>query len=524
MKKPFVVYPFLFAIFPILFLFAHNRAELVQFSELPLPLAIALGSTLVLFLLCRLILKDSKKAGLIVSIFLILFFSYGHVYAGLSGWKIGGFSVGRHEYLMLGWGLLLVCGVYFVLRKKRDLDNFTSILNVVAASLVAMSLFTIGSYELRAGTTHANTGGRAGERAAISKDAGNAAVARDIYFIVLDGYAASSTLRDVYGYDNHEFTDYLGQKGFSVASEGRSSYAITYLSIASTLNMEYLNDFSDKVGTEAKNREITYELIRNSKVMNFLKSQGYKIVHFSSGWQETNYNEHADLNFNCGRGSEFQTLLLQTTLLGYFEQNLVEGDARKRILGTFDKLGKLPGMEGPKFVFAHILSPHPPYLFDANGDVVHGTELKMCGRVWLQKQNYLNQMQFINKKVEALIDDILSKSKVPPVIILQSDHGSASIVSQGHSSGWEHPSDEMLRERMRNLNACYLPPDSLSNPASKSKGLWQDSVTSVNTFRLIFNLYFDADYQLLNDQSYFSTYDRPYKFLNVTNKVKYDGE
>ncbi len=49
-----------------------------------------------------------------------------------------------------------------------------------------------------------------------------------------------------------------------------------------------------------------------------------------------------------------------------------------------------------------------------------------------------------------------------------------------------------------------------------------ESITSANVFRIIFNKYFEADYKLLDDQSYFSTYERPYKFVNVTETVEFD--
>ncbi len=514
MKRPLAIHPLLFAIFPILFLFAHNRAEFISYSEILLPAAIVLGFALLLLLLCWFSLRDANKAGIIVSIFLLLFFSYGHVYDALSDWRLASVVVGQHSYLIPTWIILLACGLYFTVRTAKDLRILTKILNVIAASLVLVSLLNIGFYEFKTRGTWANTGRSTNERAAIGKDSGNTAAPRDIYFIVLDGYASSSTLKEIYGYDNHEFTDYLAKQGFSITSQSRANYALTYLSLSSSLNMGYINYLTNRAGAESRNRKVTYQLVRDSKVLNSLKSKGYKVIHFSSGWRETNHNQYADLNIKCGTGDEFSALLIQTTILGCFEQNLIGRDARGRVLGTFSKLGQMPRVKGPKFVFAHILVPHPPYLFDSNGKPVKGTELKMCGRVWLEKENYLNQLKFVNKKVKVLVDKILSESEVPPIIIMQSDHGSASIISQHHSRGWNHPTEEMFQERMSIFSSYYLPQD--------GNDLLYDSITPVNNFRLIFNSYFDADYEFLDDQSYFSSYQTPYKFTNVTNKAKYD--
>lgn len=120
----------------------------------------------------------------------------------------------------------------------------------------------------------------------------------------------------------------------------------------------------------------------------------------------------------------------------------------------------------------------------------------------------MNQLIFVNKKVKELVDKILLKSKIPPIIILQADHGSESSLY----GNWENPTTHMLKERMNILNAYYLP--------SFEKKMLYDSITPVNTFRLVFDFYFDTNYGLLDDQSYYSTYERPYDFVNVTDKVR----
>ena len=124
------------------------------------------------------------------------------------------------------------------------------------------------------------------------------------------------------------------------------------------------------------------------------------------------------------------------------------------------------------------------------------------------------ELIFINKKVEKLVDEILIQSEVPPIIILQADHGSASSFP-GHygSEAWSLPDENMIKERMGILNAYYLP--------SGGRDLLYDSITPINTFRLVFDYYFNANYGLLDDQSYYSSYDRPYDMINVTDKLNY---
>ncbi|GAG63196.1 unnamed protein product, partial [marine sediment metagenome] len=235
---------------------------------------------------------------------------------------------------------------------------------------------------------------------------------RDIYYIILDGYASSKTLKEVYEYDNSEFTDYLTKEGFFIASKSQSNYATTFLSLASSLNMEYINYLSSMIGVESKNRDVPYQMIRDSKVMKFLKSKGYKFINFSSGWGPTNYNRYADLNIRSGKLNELFMILIQTTILKPIVSYILGDTLRERVLGAFSKLGELYKINEPKFVFAHINCPHPPYVFDANGDLVPETKLLMHGSVWKQKELYLNQLIFVNKKVKTLVKEILLKSEI----------------------------------------------------------------------------------------------------------------
>ncbi|MBM3245409.1 MAG: LTA synthase family protein, partial [Candidatus Omnitrophica bacterium] len=293
----------------------------------------------------------------------------------------------------------------------------------------------------------------------------------------------------------HEFLDYLESKGFYIATESRSNHALTFLSLASSLNMEYLNRFQDELGIESTERRILYEAIKNNKVMAFFKTRGYKFVHFSSGWDATNRNSSADLEFNHGYLDEFMTVFIQTTILEPFVRHLIERDSRKRILDTFASLSGSHKIKGKKFVFAHVLCPHPPFIFGANGEFVPETKLEMSGDVWAQKENYLNQLLFINKLVKGFIEEVLSMSQNPPIIILQADHG--PWVSYGK-----------MDETMSIFNAYYLPPG--------GEKLLYKTISPVNSFRLIFNFYFGLNYRLLEDRNYYSDCETPYSFIDVT--------
>lgn len=155
-----------------------------------------------------------------------------------------------------------------------------------------------------------------------------------------------------------------------------------------------------------------------------------------------------------------------------------------------------------------MLVPHPPFVFDEDGNFVNLEDERKNSR----KTNYINQLQYTNKKIMELIDTILTESKTKPIIIIQSDEGP---YPKGYGYKVENPerfkiSD--MRHKFAILNAFYLP--------DTDKSLLYPSITPVNTFRLVFNLYFGTDYDLLPDKHYMTNYLYPYRFIDVTDKIK----
>ena len=303
-----------------------------------------------------------------------------------------------------------------------------------------------------------------------------------------------------------------------MASQSNSNYAYTMLSLASSLNMEYVNYLSDTIGAGSIDNRATYPLIQDNRVGRLLQSIGYRYVQIGSKYTGTNSSQIADeiLSFWAGNEQDqFNSLLFATTvahpLLKDFSPFADDYEAnRSAILFPFDEIPRLGNRSQPVFVFAHIVSPHPPYVFGADGEYVSEPE----GGPSLEETQikYLNQLIFINGKVKELIDIILEQSRVQPIIILQSDHGWA------WSIGWQQapntPLDETFdkHEIFGVLNAYYLPDNGTQ--------LLYESISLVNTFRVVFKTYFGADLELLNDVSYFSDYyQSPYVFTDVTDML-----
>jgi hypothetical protein len=308
----------------------------------------------------------------------------------------------------------------------------------------------------------------------------------------------------MYEYDNNNFIRYLQKKNFFIASASNCNYNYTIYSLASSLNFEYLKNVN--LGHSIKR-------IQENATAAFLKNFGYKYILVANGWPVTSESKNADLvmRVDFGWRNEFTIALIKTTVLRVlFPETSVT--RTKGIRNTFSILPMIKDMiEGPRFVLAHILCPHAPYVFGRKGEA---SNLRgEAAKDYRNRGAYLNQLIFVNAKVKEIVDRLLWDAAKSPVIIIQSDHGNNSILST-EKDGWNNPnpSRDALRERAGILNAYYLP--------EKGRKLLYKSITPVNTFRVVLNCCFNTSYKLLEDKIYYVTAQGPYNFKDVSNIVK----
>ena len=521
MTKPLPIHTLLLAIYPVLFLYSQNTAEFPA-TVIVIPILVIAAFALVCWLILSRLLGSRNKAAMVVSLLLLLAFSYGHAVAivGNPHYYVFGIHIGHNKILMPIWALLFAAGLWAVAKTRRDLSGLTKVVNAAAALLVIVAAGQTVFMEI--------TGrGRSADSLVYPTPPADLLCAPEeppnIYYIVLDGYGRSDVLKEIYGHDNSEFLNYLRGKGFFVADRACANYPQTFLSFASALNLTYLDELAATVGTETRDHAPVRRLIADNALFRFLRPYGYTFAAFATGARVTQ-RRNIDLFMEPGPNlTEFQTALLDTTPLPAFIRGLRPyGIHRRRILYTLENLGETANLEPPLFVFAHVLAPHPPFVFDAQGrpvqperrftvdDGSHFMRLQEASRDEYIA-GYRQQLIFINRKVRAAIDGLLAKSKTPPIIILQGDHGPGAYLD------WEDPARTNMAERLGILSAYYLPGD------GGGRFLWDD-ITPVNTFRIVLRRYFGAHCRTLKDESFYSTAGRPYHFINVTDRCKAPGQ
>ena len=271
------------------------------------------------------------------------------------------------------------------------------------------------------------------------------------------------------------------------------------LSVASSLNMDYVYNYLPHYGPDDTNSDQVIKSIRENIVRAELKDMGYTDYAFNMGykwatWWDADqflpeFDRYTTYLFDPALNT-FEILLLRTTLLRpLIEKKLLNFNTEsnlffehwghyERVHNILNELSNLVSEPGPKLVYAHLIVPHSPYIFLPDGSYNSEDNSRL---------GYLNNLVFINNETMVIIDDILQNSDTPPVILLQADHSL-------------FPDNDP--ERFDILNAYYL-------PGIDEKVLYP-TITPVNSFRVVFNQYFDAELPLIDDKSMNTDLGAPY--------------
>ena len=493
-------YPFAISAYPVLKLLVANTGQVgLDAGVRPLVLSILFAG--LLFFLLWLFLRQAHKTAFLTALWLALFFSYGHLYIYIDEkYPDSNYTT----WLAVAWILLFVFTLFWVTRPRLTFASAASTLNTVALALLVMVGWQILS-EVPPRSAHA----LALTNAPVQTDLVRPENAPDVYFFLLDSYGRADLLQQAYGFDTSEFINGLKERGFFVAECSQSNYVRTEISLASLLNMQYLQQLSDKFAPESTKRGLLWDSLKHNAVRYNFESIGYETVTAETGfeWLNIKDSDHFLSPPPISSGmTDFEGLFLRTTLARYAQDwGWVDPDYlmgvgfRDRFNNVFNNIDDISRMPQPTFAYLHLISPHPPFVFDPNGNPTYPPDFWNDQRMYpapLYQKGYVNQAQFLNKKILQAVDTILAESDVPPVIIIQGDHGP-----------WLQPSDK----RLWILAALYLP--------GHNDQLYP-KITPVNFFRLVFNNYFGGKYELLRDVSYFSPVPKLYDFSPVPNNCR----
>jgi hypothetical protein len=509
--KEFPWHVLLLTALPVLTLFVAGVSHF-HWSELFHPVGIIW--TIVVFAIAVLFFwfKSVLKAAVLVSLagFFLLQFTYI---------KEIFISPGQDSYFgeiyLLSLAVICVWVLWYYRYKASEPVKLNKILNLFALVLICFQL--VKWYQKDNTTDVQNSGLNHFLDQEIT--AGISPDSIHILYIVLDEYGREDRLKFDFQIDNSEFMGYL-KKNFVAADKARSNYWATAYSLSSTLNLEYLDTLQSLYGSGKDNWRILHHCINNARLFNFLRSQNIPIYRTNTTLSEhVQFDQEDEMlqKEEYGKLYNLNYVFWQRSVLSKFQRlwkkssNQRYTDHARQINDGFESLKQFyankPGAKS--FVYAHFMVPHPPFIFNSEGQILEhdvlypGNDYNVSDDEWTRL--YAEQLAYVNKKVREVIEIALEDTTNPPVIVIQGDHGARR--------DWGENKDNLDVEsldRFTNLNAICIPYASVSVP---------EDLTMVNTWRLVLNACFDTDLPMLEDRNFAIDKDQPFLMEDITSTL-----
>lgn len=479
---------------------ANNLGQIAP-SVVIQPLLIILLISFILFNLLLLILRSLHKASLVMLLLIIFFFSYGHLENLIQKTNASNFGFTTTHFLVFYITIILI-GLYLVFRIKKFPEIIFSYLQIVTGLVILYNLTFIVLFEGKLARSVKSPA----DATSTLQETSNLP---DVYYILLDAYSRNDVLKEIYNFDNSQFLDGLRERGFYIPECAFSNYHMTINTLASVLNMDYLDSLGLLNKTLDQYSAQKTKLVLDNQIRHIFADRGYQFV-TASGYASFNNIQDSDIFLDyytsIGKKDEFNEWVfvrhfLETTLLRVMiEDESFESDTSPSVTPAlnpvkvdqsnltyeeasfwyhqtnyvFDSLADLSSKKGNYLVYAHINSPHAPFVFNKDGSFRY--PLDTTDSLTL----YSDTLVYLNERLLALVDSLIENADIPPIIIIQADHGS-------HYYGYGINKHKIL-------SAYYLPGEIDVPP--------YDTITPVNNFRLILHDYYDASVKLLPDTLY----------------------
>lgn len=522
--KKIPLHPILFSIFNVLYFFVGFRWSTTKWELIVVGLVSVLFATIIWMFIFSFLRKRYKSA-IVVSMIVILFFQLDAIYEWLIDIKWFPVTVNTFLTTILGQYLiflfiLLLIVVFTLVRSKKDFKLVSLFLDIVAVTMTLYMVLMVVKNQTGIAAHNGEdsnslmTGWSEYSNNEFKKINSSKDYAGDIYYLVFDGYGSHQTLLDLYDYSNAEFLNFLTSRGFKVVNDATTNYNQTRFSISSALNFNYIQNITSALGVEQEGTFAPIYWTNKNLVFEFLRNQGYKTVTFSTGIDITDVIM-SDIHLSPDDlPKPYLNEIVNNSILSLIYWKDQYRWNASRIEFALHQVGELSSYDFPIFVYAHIMIPHPPFIFQPDGNFQIPTKKfdyrdnSAFTRLDL-RDNYLrgyrNQVEYASRRIMEIVEKIQTKSP-NSIIIIQGDHGPGAYFEQ------EDLESSVIDEKFHILNAYYFPDGDYSNIP--------DDITPVNSFRIVFNKFFGTSMEILENTSYYSGYIQPYEFVEITSKLR----
>jgi hypothetical protein len=476
-------------------------------------LTVALG-----WVLASRLTTDSDRRGLIATI------------VGLWGLAFGTFQVLAATHLTsalessrlaaAGWTALCAAAAYAISRGSRPLPFVTRAISVAALFLLISEGIGPMTHALRSVRTET------------PRQVSRVDSIPSVFVIVLDKYSSGRWLSHSYGVDQTPFEQSLRNLGFVVPGAARANYAHTQIALASFLNWQYLD--GSEPGSTAVTWADTRKLIADARAWHEFRSRGYRVVAFPTTFAPTRTFGNADFELRppALRSSRLPMTWWSNSPVPVFAALACRvlpcsrSDTRpgatpypveplEVLEWKLEALASLPDSAGPIFAFVHLLAPHEPYLFNANCSsrepwwplTDQGEQFEPVGEA------YGDQVRCLAPLLLKTVRTILERSRIRPVIVLQSDHGHGRIAVDP-LRGFTLSSDELSRDQLGDRLGVFA---AYTFPGAES--VVREDISPVNVFPLILQSLFSEGPEQQPDRSYWSSYQDAFSFTEMPQEL-----
>ncbi len=448
------------------------KAELpIDFRETAISFLIISAFGIGVYFAVKWMIKDRIKSSLFLSAFLFVTLFFRDVFELLVYIEVtkavSGFLFFSRElfFVITIVILVLVSLIVWLFRTRLKLLKLNSYLNLLTTIFLMIEIIGLGFIEV----TKVDLKNKIDLKEPLDEIQNKP----DIYFIILDGYTGFKGLKKYWDFDNNDLKKFLNSNGFFIAENGKTIYKVTNYSIASTLNMSELNFETDNLYAKSSYLSLA-NIIKKNIVVEFFSEVGYDFINLSFYDIYDTQKFYQDIYF-LKSGNIYQSRTIYGHL--YEIQNEINADMAYINLDIFKRLKTMRSAfnEKPKFIYAHIMMPHPPYYFDAEGNK-NNSKIANDSK---NQMSYLEQLKYTNTLLMETLKSILNHNENPPIIVVQGDHG------------FRRFKENNKKDVEFFVLSCYYFP-------GKDYSLLTDSMKTINTFPLILNKYFNHDLQLLN--------------------------
>lgn len=510
--------PLFALLYPLLGLWSNNDGE-IPLRDLGRPFLLGLVLLLALWGLFWLFTRrNGERAAALTTLSLLLFFSFDlietYLVVGIQDFLV---TLAPHQSLLLQqrwlgitvW-LVLTLGLGLLLhrlaRHASPLSGLTLFTGILVGWLIPGTVRALQRQKPPTSPPVLSASSLLGATSALP----------DLYCIVLDGYGRQDVLKRLYGLDNEPFLRALEARGFFIARKSRANYIQTPLALASALNLSYITPPPVQKSHDTEPSRLALE---ENRIRTLLAPRGFQFISVPTGVNQIRTLTADKTLEQPLEGAALLTgierMLLERTPLGFLlaYEGVAFREHRSRLLSALEvSLPAAAALPQPKFVFAHILAPHPPFVFGPQGQdrvpstgafsIGDATDYTRRGSQRSYRQGYSDQLIFLNKKVLEAVDAVQKNAKRPAVIVLMGDHGPRM------NTDWKSLAKTDTNEVFYNLMA-------VSAPDGKAGELIGDLVSPINVFRLLLTRYFGQELPRLPERSFYSTLEKPYSFDEV---------